>query len=149
LFARAPSRALACRPCAHTRVRRRRAEPLGLSRAHPGSTRTHSPYTARARSRAARPSLGLPKTRAHRQAFFFVRPGARMRALEAHLASAGYPQPRRLPFSPSLNLCETEPCARSRVRAWRAERRRPHRPRRASLPPRRRDTLWIQGAACL
>jgi hypothetical protein len=61
LSAREPSRELACRPCTHTRVRHRRAEPLGLSRARPGSTRTHSPCTAHACSRAAGPSLGSPE----------------------------------------------------------------------------------------
>jgi hypothetical protein len=39
-----------------------------------------------------------------------------MRALEVHLAGAGYPGRATFPFPPSLNLCGTEPCTFPRTR---------------------------------
>jgi hypothetical protein len=73
---------------------------------------------------------------------------ARTHALETHLAGASYPQPRRLLF-PRLNLCETEPCARSRVRAWQAEHRRLCRHTELPRRLRHRGTLRHQGIAFL
>jgi hypothetical protein len=60
LSARAPSRALARRPCAHTRVRRRRAEPLGLSRTRPAPhTHTHAHAPRGLASGRPRPELAV------------------------------------------------------------------------------------------
>jgi hypothetical protein len=105
-------------------------------------TCTRSAYTARARTRATRPSLGSPKTGAHHRAFFLT---ARERAC-AHSKSTSLAPvtpgctaflfPQACTFArPSRAHVPThalgERCAG--VRAARAE------PRRASPPPRRRD----------
>jgi hypothetical protein len=152
-FSRVSSRASACRPCAHTRVCCRRAQPFGLVPCAPWEqTRALTLHHTRTRTLTRRAAqLLVAQDRSSPPGFF------PSRSEHAHACARDPPRRRWLPpaapsrrlLSPRMNLCEAEPCAHSRLRAWQAERRRPRRRVELRHRLRRRDALRSQGLAFL